>query len=53
MRNRLEIALTIGTGCKDQDCEDDLHNANRKNEVHVDICGWRLRGAIDEMDVWR
>jgi len=27
----------IGTGCKDQNCEDNLHDANRKDEVHVDL----------------
>ena len=53
MADRAGSALTIGTGCKDQNCEDNLHDANRKDEVHVDICGWRCKGEIDEMDVRR
>jgi hypothetical protein len=48
-----ESALTIGTRGKNQNCEDDLRNANRKDEVHVDKCGWRSRGAIEKMDIPR
>jgi hypothetical protein len=51
--NRARSALTIGARSKDQKCEDDLHDANRKDEVHVDICGWRVKGAMDRMNILR
>ena len=43
-----ESALTIGTRSKDEEREDELRDANRKNKVHVDICEWRCRGAIED-----